>query len=500
MKNIYLFILVSFFTSHQLFSQSKKEVIANLQLSLDSVHNILDKERLEHQQDTVLLNNIIKSEKLDKEQFIDSITILQFSLGSVNSMLEKERFDHHQDTLLLNNIIKSEKLDKEQFIDSIKQLSLSIREQQVSLDSIQLIISRNNERNSNYNFNEFYIDKISLTKLLGKSIRSIEYTALVSNCSKPDVKKFDNLETYHCFYNEGIELITNKDDIISNIVLHTTESENYKKFKGVFGYGIDARSNKNDVDQRIGPIIYQTGDVFNSFFCEYSNGILIDYKYDGRDYLIENIHLSYTSHEYDEYGKNRYLFPEMNFENISFETIEKDLQLSYKNKTIIDSTFFDSEYCDKLLISVNTDMISQSQIKMGNKKYFIGLYDAPYGFRTFYILKEDGTIKCISENQYLTVVSATWYSPDNLFLTDCLDGFCNLKIYNTLTNKFTDILLDNFDNNETDCYSPYIHSVIPISFSKAALVIYFQHNHNLENCNEEIGQQVPNPIIKTIQF
>ncbi len=454
MKNIYLFILISFFTSHQLFSQSKKEIIANLQLSLDSVHNILDKERLEHQQDTVLLNYILKSEKLEKEQFLDSI----------------------------------------------KQLSLSIREQQVSLDSIQLIITRNNEKNSNYIFNEFYLDKISLTKLLGKSIRSIEYTALVSNCSKPDVKKYDNLNTYYCFYNEGIDLIANKDDIISNIFIYNTETENNKKFKGVFGYGIDTLSNKNDVDQRIGPIIYQTGDVFNSFFCEYSNGILIHYKYDGRDYLIENIQLRYTSHEYDEYGKNRYLFPEMNFENISFETIEKDLQLSYKNKTIIDSTFFDSEYCDKLLISVNTDMISQSQIKMGNKKYFIGLYDDPYGFRTFYILKEDGTIKCISENQYLTVLSATWYNPDNLFLTNCLDGFCNLHVYNTLTNKFTDILLDNFDNNETDCYSPYIHSVIPISFSKAALVIYFQHNHNLENCNEEIGQQVPNPIIKTIQF
>lgn len=197
------------------------------------------------------------------------------------------------------------------------------------------------------------------------------------------------------------------------------------------------------------------------------------------------------------------LVPSDTYGDFIFESINGDYRLKQNNTVILDTSYFDPEWNNEILLSCN-DINLWNKVdrdyQVGKKKTLLGINDSPYGYRRLFVLNDDGHISQIAENEYLNVVSATWIDQNNLILISGLEDWCDLSIYNSAQNTIRSLNINDLDSNKQDCYSVLPSSIIPLSREKIAIVLEYSFNDYLD-CpeKEKITRKqidVPLPFVK----
>lgn len=462
-SNITITLLI-FLSAGGAAAQSKKERIELLSSQKDSLIQVLEHERLNH--------------NTEKEELLDS-------LKDINSTV-----------IILNRNI-----------DSLIQNQADL---DIKFDSLESIITLQVKKIQSFNdqFTDFIFKGISLKNLLGKAITITEFQQILNNCSLPKVESSETdseIGSIYYFYDEGLKIELSRDNQVTGISLYAPGNEEFKTFQGELGYGLNWQMTKSMVDSKIGPLALQ-GFIDGVY---YLNGIYITYNGSIEKNEILSITLYSNTHPLFQHspfseGNSFVLLPSEKYLDFTFEIVAKDLQLTHKNNVVLDTSFFDLEWKNRVLIESNKHSIWENftnKSLKGNERYFIGINDEPYGYRTLILLEANGSVRRIAENEYLNVTSAYWYNNDILIFEDCLEGWCNIAIYNSFTNSISILRLpEKFDSDNVDCYSPYLYSVIPITENEAAFIIYFQTNPYEYDGGDCLQKKIPSPIIYQVKF
>lgn len=445
-----LIAILSFsLSSIRLSAQSKKEIIQNLNAVLDSLNSeSLRKEKVCH-------DNIQRQEML----IADYQRNLQLLLKKNN--------------------------DYQDINDSIKR----------RLDSLENLISTlKNELT--YENNQFYIFEISLSDLIGKSVNSIEFKSLTKQLSEPEIHKSNSPFHTLRFYNEGIEIYISDKSEIETITLFLYNENSFQHFDGRLGCNLRKEMSKKEVDQLLGDVVHQDGFIFDKIQCTYNNGLIVQYERNEENFQIRALSLTRENNDLESDKINVFLSPENSHKEFKFETINGDYQFTRGSRVLIDSTYFDPSWNDRIILCSNKKtMTIEDEMVVAQEKYFIGINDSPYGYRTLFILDEQNILKRIAEGYPINATSASWYNENTLFIDCCLEGFCDLYVYKFNSNTVSRIELPD---KTGDCYSPYINSILPISNNTAALVIEYEFN-GYEECNYK-NPKKPLPELKFINF
>jgi len=445
-----LIAILSFsLASIRLSAQSKKEIIQNLKADIDSLN----------------------SESLRKEK-----------VCHVNIQRQEMLIADYQRNLQL--LLKKNN-DYQDINDSIKR----------RLDSLENLISTlKNELT--YENNQFYIFEISLSDLIGKSVNSIDFQTLLNRLSEPEIYRSNSPFSTYRFYSEGIEIYISEKSVIAYIMLYLRQDNLFQPFQGKLGCNLSKEMTKKEVDQLLGDVVYQDGFIFDKIQCTYNNGLIVQYERKEENFEISAMELTPEYKNSDADKINVFLSPENCHKEFKFETINGDYQFTQGSRVLIDSTYFDPLYNDRIILCSNKKtMTNEDEMVVAQEKYFIGINDSPYGYRTLFILDEQNKMRRIAQGDYINAISASWYNENTLFIDDCLEGFCNLCVYKYNSNTISRIKLPD---KTGDCYSPYINSILPISNNTAALVIEYEFN-GYEECNYKTPKK-PLPELKFINF
>ena len=459
-----------------------------------------------------------------------SITLLIFlSAGAAAAQSKKELIEllsSQKDSLI--QVLEHERLnhytEKEELSDSLKEIISTVivlnrnidyliqnqGDLDVKFDSLESIISLQENKIQSFNdqFTDFLFKGISLKNLLGKAITSTEFQQILNICSLPKVESSETdseIGSVYYFHDEGLKIELSRDNQVSGISLYAPGNEEFKSFQGELGYGLNWQMTKSMVDSKIGTLALQ-GLNLGGY---YLNGLYIHYNGSKEKNEILSITLYSNKHPLFRHspfgeGNSFVLLPSEKHLDFTFEIVDKDLQLTHNNNVLLDTSFFDLESKNRVLIESNKHSIwgnfTNKSLK-GKERYFIGINDEPYGYRTLILLEANGSVKRIAENEYLNVTSAHWYNNDILIFEDCLEGWCNIAIYNSFTNSISILRLpEKFDSDNSDCYSPYLHSVIPITENEAAFVIYFDYNPYEYEGGDCLQKKIPSPIIYQVKL
>jgi hypothetical protein len=444
------------------------------------------------------------------------ITIVSFSLLSISLSAQSKREKIQNLTTLLDSLTTESLRKEKECNDNILRQEIQIADNQRNLNSLL-------EKNKNYqvvnalyktkidslenfistlkneikdDFNRFYIDEISLSDLIGKSVNSIDFQTLLNRLSEPEIYRSNSPFYTYRFYSEGIEIFISEKSVIEYIMLYLHQDNLFQPFQGKLGCMLSKEMSKKEVDQLLGDVVYQDGFIFDKIQCTYNNGLIVQYERKEENFQIRAFSLTRENKDLESDKINVFLSPENSHKEFKFETINGDYQFTQGGRVLIDSTYFDPSRNDRIILCSNKKtMTNEDEMVVAQEKYFIGINDSPYGYRTLFILDEQNILKRIAEGYPINATSASWYNENTLFIDCCLEGFCDLYVYKCNSNTVSRIELPD---KTGDCYSPYINSILPISNNTAALVIEYEFN-GYEECNYK-NPKKPLPELKFINF
>jgi hypothetical protein len=91
-------------------------------------------------------------------------------------------------------------------------------------------------------------------RLIGKTFDDAEVKAYISQSnSTPERNEYEDYGVFICLHRDGVELSANTSGVISNVILHASQSGEYDKYSGPLPLGLSWEMSRAEVEKIIGP-------------------------------------------------------------------------------------------------------------------------------------------------------------------------------------------------------------------------------------------------------
>ena len=118
-----------------------------------------------------------------------------------------------------------------------------------------------------------------IEKLVGMNVKSSEVQDFLKDKGTSKISRYDTV-AYHCYKDNGFEMITDVNDVVTSIFIFGEGKNDYKQFQGELPHGLSFTDTKEMCRNKFGKpkSIYDGNKQFNMQCCDTWDGISITYS------------------------------------------------------------------------------------------------------------------------------------------------------------------------------------------------------------------------------